>query len=194
MSNESDLHESIRASNGKVGFFPFNDGRANSTTGEGDSSNESVGSKNGYKNNYGFGAKFEMTFKLSEDGKMAATHDSDGNKLASNVTPARVNTRFEFNGDDDLWVFIDGNLVLDMGGNHSASYGYIDFATKTVFAQNAIKYGVGGADYLGVDGKNGITELTGTAFTDKIAESTTGDNGGYNPIAIQKINSIFHMS
>lgn len=68
--------------------------------------------------NYNFGMEMEVTFVQPEGGKV------DGQNMV-----------YEFNGDDDLWVFIDDVLVLDMGGNHNACYGYIDFSNGTVSVQ-----------------------------------------------------------
>lgn len=73
------------------------------------------------KLNYGFGTKFEIPFSMTANGKI------DGNDII-----------FEFTGDDDVWIFIDGKLVLDMGGAHSTSVGSINFRTM----ESAVATGV----------------------------------------------------
>lgn len=127
---------------GKAGYFPFNN----------------INTNNEKKHNLGVGTKFEMTFKLQPDGCVGVV-DSSGNDLDTNDYKTRVHTIFEFEGDDDLWVFIDGNLVLDMGGAHFKSHGVIDFANQTATVDKAITIGdhretgyTGNAkDDLGVD-------------------------------------------
>ena len=69
--------------------------------------------------NYGFGQKFDLKFRLTSDGTVV---DSENKK---------VPIEFNFSGDDDVWVFIDGQLVLDVGGDHDVVEGTINFANKT---------------------------------------------------------------
>ena len=69
--------------------------------------------------NYGFGQKFDLKFRLTSDGTVV---DSKNNK---------VPIEFNFSGDDDVWVFIDGQLVLDVGGDHDVVEGTINFENKT---------------------------------------------------------------
>ena len=80
--------------------------------------NTSDQSGNATKLNYGFGQKFDLKFKLTSDG----TVTTDKNE--------KVPIEFNFSGDDDVWVFIDGKLVLDVGGGHGKVTGTINFKDK----------------------------------------------------------------
>lgn len=74
-------------------------------------------SNNGY--DFGFGMRLDLDFTLGAYGK---TNGKD--------------TVFNFSGDDDLWVYLDGVLVLDMGGDHKMSQGCIDFTTLKSYVNN----------------------------------------------------------
>lgn len=102
--------DSASAEKSEYGFFPFNSG-------------STIGNANTY--NYGFGCRLDIPFRLTSDGKVK---NSAGN---------RVPIKFNFSGDDDVWVFIDGKLVLDIGGSHGKVTGYIDFANKFAYVDNA---------------------------------------------------------
>lgn len=92
------------------GFFPFNE--------------TVTGSASQY--NYGFGAKLQFDFTLTEDGNVVVGKDNDGNDI-------KVPIKFFFSGDDDVWVYIDGELVLDVGGAHGKASGLLEFgANNTV--------------------------------------------------------------
>ena len=69
--------------------------------------------------NYGFGTKLQMDFTLTDDG-MLETEKADG-------TTEKTSIKFFFSGDDDVWVFIDGKLALDVGGAHGEVSGLLEF-------------------------------------------------------------------
>ncbi len=69
--------------------------------------------------NYGFGTKLQMDFTLTDDG-MVETEKADG-------TTEKTSIKFFFSGDDDVWVFIDGKLALDVGGAHGEVSGLLEF-------------------------------------------------------------------
>lgn len=73
--------------------------------------------------NYMFGQRLDLTFTVPEGGKV--------NMAAPGKDEKMEDVTFEFRGDDDCWIFIDGQLVLDMGGIHDAVRGTINFRTKT---------------------------------------------------------------
>lgn len=67
---------------------------------------------------YHFGMQAVIPFSMTANGKMnAADENSD-------------DIKFDFSGDDDVWVFVDGKLVLDIGGIHNEMAGTMNFATN----------------------------------------------------------------
>ena len=86
------------------GFFPFNSGASENQAST---------------YNYGFGAKLQFQFTLTSDG----TVKDDNNK--------NIPIKFFFSGDDDVWVYIDGKLALDVGGDHGKASGLLEFGADT---------------------------------------------------------------
>lgn len=101
--------KNINASSGAThGFFPFN---------------QTVSTVGASQYNYGFGAKLQFDFTLTENGNVVVK-DASGN----NTT---VPIKFFFSGDDDVWVYIDGKLVLDVGGAHGKASGLLEFGADS---------------------------------------------------------------
>lgn len=84
----------------QYGFFPFN---------------ETTTSKSAVRYNYGYGAKLEIPFTLTSTGTVKDDYNNE------------IPIRFYFSGDDDVWVFIDDQLVLDIGGAHARVSGVLEF-------------------------------------------------------------------
>lgn len=94
------------------GFFPFN---------------ETAKACSASNYNYGFGTKLEFKFRLTDDGTVVGT---DGKEYP---------IKFNFSGDDDVWVYVDGKLALDVGGAHGKVTGQIDFKNKIATVSNTKK-------------------------------------------------------
>lgn len=102
---------SPNSANGTYGFFPFN---------------QTVSTVGASQYNYGFGAKLQFDFTLTEDGNVVVGKDTSGSDI-------KVPIKFFFSGDDDVWVYIDGELMLDVGGAHGKASGLLEFgANNTV--------------------------------------------------------------
>lgn len=97
---KDDLKIHDASKDNSIGYFPFN------STDPDKSAKDNL--------NYGFGTQFTIPFTVTETGK-----NVDGSEM-----------EFNFTGDDDVWVYIDGALVLDMGGAHNKAEGKINFAKQ----------------------------------------------------------------
>ena len=93
--------------------------------------NSSSESGNACKLNYGFGQKLQLKFRLTQDGTVTTTSNKE------------VPIEFNFSGDDDVWVFIDDQLVLDVGGAHDVVSGRINFRDKNAWVSK-VKNQLGG--------------------------------------------------
>ena len=115
------------------GYFPFN---------------ETATSGVASTYNYGFGTKLQMDFTLTDDGKV------ETNKTVNGKTE-KTSIKFFFSGDDDVWVFIDGQLALDVGGAHGKVSGLLEFGETT---------------------ENGKEKNSVTAYVSKVKKGGTSDS------------------
>ena len=128
------------------GYFPFN---------------ETATSGVASTYNYGFGTKLQMDFTLTDDGKVE-TNKSVGEKKE------KTSIKFFFSGDDDVWVFIDGQLALDVGGAHGKVSGLLEFGETT---------------------ENGKKKNSVTAYVSKVKKGgTSEDDQDGNPVKTVKYN------
>ena len=115
----------------RYGYFPFN---------------ETATSGVASTYNYGFGTKLQMDFTLTDDGMV------ETNKTGEDGKKEKTNIKFFFSGDDDVWVFIDGQLALDVGGAHGKVSGLLEFGETS-------------------DGKNSVT-----AYVSKVKKGGTSNS------------------
>ena len=113
--NHSRNRNTVNGAGDGYGFFPFNQYAGNHVI----------------KYNYGYGAKLQFDFTLTEDGQIVVGHDGNGNEQT-------VPIRFFFSGDDDVWVFIDDQLVLDVGGAHAKAQGLLEFGEDASGKKNTV--------------------------------------------------------
>ena len=163
-SQSADNRESSRnvsaSSNPKdpYGYFPFNE-------------TAKPGVFSTY--NYGFGTKLQMDFTLTDDG-MVETEKADG-------TTEKTSIKFFFSGDDDVWVFIDGQLALDVGGAHGEVSGLLEFGkadeknnSVTAYVSRVKTGGTSGSDK---DDKNGNSPVKTVTYNKEVinfyAQGTT---------------------
>ena len=124
------------------GYFPFNE-------------TATAGRASTY--NYGFGTKLQMDFTLTDDGMV------ETNKTGEDGKKEKTNIKFFFFGDDDVWVFIDGKLALDVGGAHGKVSGLLEFGATddgknsvTAYVSKVKQGGTSGSD----QDKNSVKSVT----------------------------------
>lgn len=127
----------------KRGWFPYNN-TTNVDTAKAD---------------YYFGMNATIPFTMTQSGRM---DDSDPNSAP---------IKFEFSGDDDVWVFIDGKLVLDMGGIKNCLDSEINFAENTF---RITKPSTNGGGQLGDASSANNANLSGKLFNDDKGEGILG--------------------
>ena len=98
---------------------------------------------------YHFGMHAEIPFYMTGDGKANIGKNED--------------IIFEFSGDDDIWIFMDGQLVIDLGGIHNEISADINFATGEINV------------YKGKKGESGVTIKSTEYLTDKVGKDWNSD-------------------
>ncbi len=122
---------------------------------------------------YWFGMTMEIDFFMTKDGKIVSA-GLDG-ELGTGDDKSQ-NMVFNFSGDDDVWVFIDDVLVLDLGGTHGTVDGSINFATGEVFQYLSW----GGANSTDEAKKEGSNTSFPTTLKAQFEAAEKTPNGGWN--------------
>lgn len=140
-----------------TGFLPFNDVSSSTQTGliGGSTSSTTSGYTISGDTVWGFGMAMTVNFTMTEDGTITVT-DSEGNETTEDII-------FEFSGDDDVWVYVDNTLALDIGGTHDAITGTINFRSGAV-TLTAGTYGK-------IADRAGYTSLTNIATSTSLSQT-----------------------
>ena len=144
--NNSVNVDSSSTSKNQYGYFPFNE-----------TATPHVASTY----NYGFGTKLQMDFTLTDDGMV------ETNKTGEDGKKEKTNIKFFFSGDDDVWVFIDGKLALDVGGAHGKVSGLLEFGkaddksnSVTAYVSRVKKGGTSDNDKDETNGNRAVKTVT----------------------------------
>lgn len=155
------------------GFFPFNQPRESSACEKSQDDKYSYDSVDN-RLNYGFGMKLEIQFTMNDDGTVCKADKS-----------GEVPATFEFSGDDDVWIYVDGKLALDLGGDHSVATGKIDFSSLATSGNATWGNITSTVSY--VKAQNGDTDLD-TIYN---IESGYNDPGYINQLGTNRVGSVF---
>lgn len=131
------------------GYFPFNEAGATQE-----------------QKNYGFGTKFTIPFTVNENGTI------DGQENGDALT-------FDFTGDDDVWVFLDGKLILDMGGAHGKATGSINFKTLQATVKNAAIANITSKQMVSGDSNDAANYANGKGLSNYLWDKGYKDSKGH---------------
>lgn len=132
---------SVQGKSDKASWLPFDEGTSATMTSA----------------TYHFGMQAVIPFSMTANGKMNAADETS------------ADIRFDFSGDDDVWVFVDGKLVLDIGGIHNEMAGTMNFATNE---WKVLKSTDNNSN--GTVGDMNDQKMTGQLFNDKNGKGVLG--------------------
>lgn len=143
------------------GFFPF------------DNNGNTIDGNNNVAYDYGFGMRLDIPFNLTKDGLIKGTSES---------------MKFTFEGDDDVWVFVDGKLVLDLGGDHTNAKGEVDFYSQ----KSTVSTGVVSLSASPTYGSTEYVDASERIETDISSIITKNSSGEYDVSKLHTL-TVFYM-
>lgn len=109
---------------------------------------------------YHFGMNATIPFTMTPDGKMTVSGDQEEDIV------------FSFSGDDDVWIFIDGQLVLDLGGIHNRVDATLNFAKNTWELTKNTEYNTSSGDAENIDGSSTSGAIFNSGYVRGILNQT----------------------